>query len=268
MISINKETELAAELIKLWHIDTPIIPSLYSIIQYLSGLACHLNGLISKKDIDAINNFYLNENFLDRVIIAFTAFSQIFKNANLCSSKQFRWALCFDELEIAPNWLQKQIFTEYLRSTNQSILFKITSTPLVEFNNISEEMSADILPSSGNDYNKIQNWICNDSSITSWSEFCTTLYSRVIQNANITKPLDEYLGDYDIIKPLTINTNDCVETDIEEGEYAPNSKVWFLYRALAQQDESFCRYLQDNDLDPNNPFDEKKLDSVLRKLKQ
>ena len=64
------------------------------------------------------------------------AFQEIFKNTSFVNQKKFKWALCFDELEIAPEWLQKKIYTEYLRSTNQSLLFKITSTPLIDWEKI------------------------------------------------------------------------------------------------------------------------------------
>ena len=39
-----------------------------------------------------------------------------------------RWALCFDELELAPAWLQKRLLGE-LRSTNQRFLFKLGTSP-------------------------------------------------------------------------------------------------------------------------------------------
>ena len=68
-------------------------------------------------------------DFYDIVGLGIDAFEQVFKNDTFFQSRDFRWALCFDELEVAPKWLFEELIQKCLRSRNQKILLKMTSTP-------------------------------------------------------------------------------------------------------------------------------------------
>lgn len=273
--AFDKETELSIELINLWELEKPLSPSLYSIIQALNKRVNEINISVKKwrysyqssKNIVFPNYFY--DDFLPLVTMGCCAFQEIFKNISFVNQKKFKWALCFDELEIAPEWLQKKIYTEYLRSTNQSLLFKITSTPLINWEKIYGKELANTIPSKGNDYTVIRTWVYNSETRENWKSFCEKLFSDIlIKNisANL-KPLDIF-GLYEIMnalessEPQTFNPKNTITKD-----FAKDSNSWKLFVYLARKDKSFKEYLESNGVNPENPDYNYKVNEVLRKIK-
>ncbi|MFV0329859.1 MAG: hypothetical protein ACK5KL_08590 [Dysgonomonas sp.] len=271
----DKETELSKELINLWELEKPISPSLYSIVQSLNKRVYNINKLVKKwryslsvkKHINVPDYFF--HDFLLPVSMGCYAFQEIFKEVNFINQKKFKWALCFDELEIAPEWLQKKIFGEYLRSTNQSLLFKITSTPLIDWEKIYGSGNVNIIPSKGNDYSIIRTWVYNFETKESWKIFCEKLFTDVLnKNLQVSlKPIDVF-GEYEIMKALEVtepkifNPRNKIKKDFAKG-----SNSWILFVELAKKDKSFREYLKANGVNPDNPEYKYKEDEVLRKIK-
>lgn len=82
-----------------------------------------------------------------------------------------RWALCFDELEIAPLSVQKDLF-RYLRSTDQRFAFKLAISPS---NDASALLNQEGTASAGNDFDAIPLWFVDQSER---ELFCSRLWEK------------------------------------------------------------------------------------------
>lgn len=82
-----------------------------------------------------------------------------------------RWALCFDELEIAPPTVQNDLF-QYLRSTDQRFIFKLAISPS---NDASKLLNQEGTASVGNDYDAIPLWFSDQGER---ERFCLRLWEK------------------------------------------------------------------------------------------
>lgn len=82
-----------------------------------------------------------------------------------------RWALCFDELEIAPVSVQKDLFS-YLRSTDQRFVFKLAISPS---NDASSLLNQEGTASAGNDFDAIPLWFVDQGER---ELFCSRLWEK------------------------------------------------------------------------------------------
>ena len=83
-----------------------------------------------------------------------------------------RWALCFDELEIAPQSIQENLF-QYLRSTDQRFVFKLAISPS---NDASALLNQETMASAGNDYDAIPLWFIDQRER---EQFCLQLWDKL-----------------------------------------------------------------------------------------
>lgn len=271
--AFDKETELAAELINVWELKRPITPSLYAILQSLNKEVQDIDMWVKRNYADPQNvNFkdapnYFYKDFLTQITIGCDAFKEIFKNNKLLNQKKFKWALCFDELEIAPEWLRKKIFSEYLRSKNQQIIFKVTSTPFMDWDDVFDKDSvANNIPSKENDYNIIRTWVFDTNTGDDWNVFCDKLTRNILfKNINLNIHPEELFGMYDIIKALEVDEPSLKSQT--NKDYIKDSSSWRLFVKLAEKDSSFKRYLEKNSIDPQDPECPEKEDAILRKIK-
>ena len=272
--AFDKETALARELIEVWDIEKPITPSIYSIIQSLNKEVEKIDSWTKKayvipQDADLQNApKYFFKDFLTQVTLGCNAFQEIFKTDSFLSQKKFKWALCFDELEIAPEWLRKKIFSEYIRSKTQNILFKVTSTPLMGWDEVYDNTAiADNIPSKENDYNVIRTWVFDINTGDAWNGFCEKLLKNIwtknTQQQEVA-PLNIF-GKYDILKALEFDEPEFKAST--DKDYIHGSGSWKLFVKLAQRHPSFRDYLNSKKINPENPENPEKEDSVLRKIK-
>lgn len=125
------ETQLSIELINLWGLPKPIVPKIYVISQRLLSYVDDLNVIINKKQTDIFLGDFCYWDFINKVEIAVNAFEEVFKNVMFFKNRPFKWALCFDELEIAPQWLFSVLLKDDIRSRSQKLIFKMTTIPEV-----------------------------------------------------------------------------------------------------------------------------------------
>lgn len=150
-------------LVKAWKLDnTP--PVLEVIRISLKSIIIDVKNAISESNFNYDFPFACKANFEDTISLAIEVFSSKFEFAKK------KWALCFDEMEIAPSWLQDKIVNVCFRSMDQSILFKITATPDWRVQNYESKS-----PSESNDFEIIKCWNCNYSSIQDWKVFCDSV---------------------------------------------------------------------------------------------
>jgi hypothetical protein len=163
-----------------------------------------------------------------------------------------RWALCFDELEIAPLWLQRELMRA-LRSVDQKFLLKLTWSPILPTDLLDHQERQ-------HDYSTIRMWHSHASEARPFAlQFSTQLLRHRLNSPDITPR--------DVFGTSPFSQDDRNESLVEA--YAPGSGAWKAMRSLAAKDQSFREYLKDHHIDPTNPTSHstKVHDEVLRKVK-
>jgi hypothetical protein len=182
----------------------------------------------------------------DAVIRACTIFDEYAE-----SSSPTKWALCFDELEIAPHWLQAELFSA-LRSTDQRFLLKLTWSPLLP-NNLTHREERQ------HDYATIRMW---HGHALDAKPFCKEFSTRFIRDR---------FGSGEHRSPRDIfGTSPFAQEDGDsDNVYKKGGLVWQAMIRLAAGDASFRRYLLEHDISPDNPVsdDVTVRDESLRKVK-
>jgi hypothetical protein len=244
---LEQETKLCKALIKEWRLP-PTLPLLDTIIEALAARLSESYILAErarmKKNLqDALEELpdYFSLDYLASVRIACMLFERIFEKG--FSQK---WALCFDELELAPVWLQDRLFAE-LRSTDERFLFKLSTSPLPTLGGIHEAQPTQ-------DFGVIRLWSHSKSPRHFCEQFVEAILRRHYDGAATA---DRLFG-----SSLTSHTDD-------DKTYARGSFAWHLLRDLAEVDPAFREILLRNEISPADPFTEDihKRDQILRKAK-
>lgn len=268
----NSEKEKDANEIKLckilysqWKFENPIIPNLDSLELELLSYISHLNAEIRKWKTNSSYQPSLKElyyiDFIDLVRSACKAFEMIYK---IDDTK--RWALCFDELEIAPEWLQVELLG-FLRSRDQKILFKLTTAPIISL--FKEELNI-LNASETNDFNVVKIWTSDQVQFKSWAEFCEKLIkSRLSRKSKNSVDLSNIFG-YSLLDKVIIQAFPKVNFDNSKLNFEVNTPTWYITKELAKIDSSFYQFLKEKKIDPLNPVpkDIKQKDQIFRKIKQ
>jgi energy-coupling factor transporter ATP-binding protein EcfA2 len=266
--STSNESKLCSILIDKWSLTKPIIPDLDSIEISLLGEIAFINSEIRKKKVNLgytiPEHKMFNFHYFDLVNIAFTAFEKIF---NVAGKKN--WALCFDELEIAPEWLQFELF-QSLRSRDQKIIFKLTTAPIISLvKRIDGELPA-LNASEKNDYSIIKIWTSNQKDFKIWTEFSDQLIrSRMSRKFNKSIASETLLGVSQLDR-LIEESFKFKKMSKNKMSFEKDTPTWHIIRELAMNDFSFLRFLITKDIDANNPVprNTKEKDEIFRKIKQ
>jgi energy-coupling factor transporter ATP-binding protein EcfA2 len=267
--------EFAAKLIESWSISRPISPDLNSIEGALRNRLTQINSLIEKLQSEILNptglkldEFY-SQDYLDLVKTGCFLFESKYKAHESFKGHQFRWALCFDELEIAPDWLQKDLL-DRMRSSEQNILFKLTTSPIISLTKKIGKSNPEARQEE--DYKVIRTWICKDYDIFSWIAFCKKLTAQKFLKRSINIDPEDIFG-LDLLERNLGLTFDEIDVDstnsFEVKSYSRGSLLWSVFRELAITDSTFSRFLTNKGIVPTNPVPENdaQIDSVFRKIK-
>lgn len=252
--STEKQAALCSRLISAWHLP-PTIPYLPAIEEALESrmsqvrliasraYATHGKSLVGE---DLPKFFYLD--YFTAVKEAITVFDHLF-----CDQRPLRWALCFDELELAPQWLQKRLMME-TRSTDQRFVFKLSTSPLPDFWN---QTPATFL----NDFHRIPMWEYGMEEKKRTFDFCDNLTRSVLLRKGITATPRELFG-------TSLTADYCDGRDKPE-EYGRGSDIWKLIRDAADRDPSLRSILTKKGISATDPATAsvEKRDQVLRKIK-
>ncbi|WP_031426973.1 hypothetical protein [Flavimarina sp. Hel_I_48] len=243
----QKEIELSLELAKIWKLEIKI-PQLDFVKEAINIRIDTFNQFIqnalfnynSEEEIHYDSLLFLNLNYSSSANLAFEIFERIYS----VSGK--KWALCFDELELAPGWLQEDLFRS-LRSTNQKLLFKLSASPILSIKE--QELSA----TSGNDLSLISMWDAPDNNSFARELILNELNKKLGDNYS----LEEFFGTNDVYNRSNKDT------------YQENSRFINLMSELAQKDISFNNFLRKNSLNPSKPtpISSSQKDTLHRKVK-
>jgi len=270
---LKNEAELVQQLIVDWKIARPIAANLWSIKHSLLGRLGEINNHIKKvrtlkiKEEDIQYPEYFYDEYLDSVSLGCDAFENIFGSDPYFSDSNFKWALCFDELEIAPSWLQFELLSLLRSLANQKLLFKLTMVPLVMINNKQGEL-VEITAREREDFSIIRTWTYSQISINNWESFSRKLIEDKFRRKNTKINPISLFGSDSLDRNIQITFNGDENFKPKKG-YTEGSYVWFLFKELAIIDSTFREFLKGNRISPSNPIphEEGQKDSIFRKVK-
>jgi hypothetical protein len=136
-----------------------------------------------------------------------------------------RWALLFDEVELASLHLRRYI-EQLLRGASPSLLIKVSLSPYTDSGTI---INTPLGGMAGHDFVPISLTYPDKASAY---EFTVELMQRRLAAFGITRPVEELLGASDL-------------DDTEGSEYGGID----TYKALAERDSSFHDYLEEKEID-------------------
>lgn len=260
------EFEVGKILKEGWDIENEVLPTFDDIELKILTRVNFLNSLV-KKSIFSQKRIISNEipkyvfsDFFDLVKIGIKVFEQ---KAEIPSDH--KWALCFDELEIVPKFIQLKLIS-FLRSVDQKYIFKLTTTPLFNMeNNIIEA-------SQGNDFSTIKLWVYDETGLKKWRKFCEKLLFTRLESLHDIKKNDfkRLFGHYNLDEIIREEFNDFRNSGKNltqfDGSFSSGlgkgSSMYFLFKYLAETDTSFFDFLKKRNINPNNPYTS---DKILQK---
>ncbi|KAA6465275.1 ATP-binding protein [Acidobacteria bacterium AB60] len=227
------------------------IPSFREIrLRLLQWMELIQSGLI-KRDADTVRHILdsIPASLTAHSISAVTKACKVF-DEYVSSKSQSRWALCFDELEIAPEWLQRELLAS-LRSFDQQFLFKLTWSPILPRHLMPQQEKL-------HDYAPIKMW---HTGATDARSFCSEFATRFLRD----RLGDHTLNPRDVFGPSPFAQEDSDAV----GAYRPGSPEWHAMVQLASIDTSFREYLEKRNISPSNPATDSVAlrDESLRKVK-
>lgn len=150
-----------------------------------------------------------------------------------------RWALLFDELELAPRWIREELFRS-LRSADSRFLFKLSMSP---YNDDTAGLDQSMAATPGNDYDEIPLWYAHKED---GAPFCHVLWESMLKERQLPNaPPEEVLGRSE----FETLTDEWVDAGTA---YSPGSRLQKRVARAAQHDPSFAEYLREKDIDVND----------------
>lgn len=225
--------ELVGELRSPWHIN-PSLNSLRSLEHALTFRLSEIGELVSKcsKGEDDLAGYgYLDLHFLKAASAAIQVFD------DLIGQPDSRWALCFDELEVAPPPITAELFAA-LRSDDEKILLKFALAPFSPEGIPAPEHAP---PSSGDDYREVRLWNARKEDNY---RFCEALLQGILKDRG-WKSLP---SGKELLGASIFDTNQSEWQELGTS-YRAGTKIHSHFVSLSLKDPSFSKYLKRNKID-------------------
>lgn len=235
-LSRSAEVELVRRIANAWHV-TPQIPTLLSLRQELSGRLLEIREFSSQETLlepeGRAGRFagirYLHLHFLSAAGVAAEAFDDI------AVTRGEKWALLFDELELAPDWLVETLLRS-IRSTDERFLFKLSMSP---YTSEVKGLTGPQAPRASNDYEQVSLWYAHKED---GYDFCRALFRAMLQGRGLP-----------IVDPTVVFGHSYFETNADEWQagtaYMQGSRLQKRFKQLAKKDRTFRDYLQSRNVD-------------------
>jgi hypothetical protein len=250
----EKETSLSrqfAELLKL----SPALPTLLSIKQSLRIRLSQIRVLANQGSLDNQSSFavklmhleYLHLDFLDVSATLTTFFNDYIHEAGA------KWALLFDELETAPDWIVEQLFAALRVDTK--VILKLAISPVSPTAHqalVSHDGAAET-----QDYRQVKLWYSDRVNARS---FCEAVWKSLTRKAGITVSSREALG-ASAFEP-------AAPGDVRhKNPYAPGEYWARTFASLSNKDRSFAAFLKQKNifLEDLGRANQQTKDTVLRR---
>ena len=238
-LSENTEIEVVKSICSAWDI-TDTIPSLLALRQALTRRLLQIRTIANQEATlgedgrpERIGGItFLHLHFLQAAGYAI----EIFDDA--VDGKGSKWALLFDELELAPNWVQDELLRS-LRSTDDRFLFKLALNP---FTSNTYLLRTPTSPAPGQDFDQIPLWYAEKRDSYA---FCNSLWHEMLSQHELPSvPAKKMLGASNFDTPYE-------EWRAFGTAYRPGSRWSRRFASLAAKDKSFRIYLDSHNIDLN-----------------
>lgn len=240
LVSLSRENEakLVHILADAWYLK-PDIDSFLGIrlslrqrLSQIHEIASRIQNCSADEAWNEIKNIqFLHLHFLTSLVLAVEAFNGITDRSH------DRWAILFDELELAPKFIRQQLIIS-LRSIDQRLLFKLSISPYSEDVGLLES-ALSAMP--GQDYLPIRLWYPRkEDSYT----FCEALLESMLkQHGGSPAEPEKVFGKSEF-------DTEAIEWTVHGTAYHSHARLARRFQALADKDISFGRYLAEHDIDP------------------
>lgn len=248
-IDKEKEAQIVGEIARTLHAK-PTIPTLLSLKHAMTSRLAEIHSIAQKTvrlgmDADLRDYEFLYTDALTAAGLAIQVFDDV------CGDPDGKWALLFDELEIAPDRIQNRLIAG-TRSTNPKFLFKLALSP---FSSHVNATGVGGTPSPGNDYDQIQLWYAHKEqggASKQKRKFCISLWESMVQNRGGISLIPSNVfgeGFFDIGIESSIPAPGQ-RTKKNVNPYGPTGKWGSCFIRLYQNDPTFKVYLDERKIDP------------------
>ncbi|KHG33181.1 hypothetical protein [Sulfurospirillum sp. MES] len=241
-LSKEQEIELTKRLASALSL-TIEIPSLdyimFQLRKRLSDIGVFLNKNRNCALADTLNNDadlskYVFFDFIPTIALVIEVLNSTFVDKNQ------KWALLFDELEIAPREIRNELF-ENLRSTgDQRIIFKLSISPYAEDLNLSEPTGS----YAGHDYVPINLTYAKKEKAM---PFCLALFQQICRIYKI-----DHMSPEEIFGTSIFDQGNENKKNTTIPAYSKDSLQYERFSRLANKDPSFNYYLKAKNIDIEN----------------
>lgn len=251
------EAEVTRLIARLW-LCSPEIPTFLSLKQTLRERLSFLHRLASKlaalksSSVDVISNIdFIHSDLLTDFTNAIDLFNETFDD------RDRRWALAVDELEIAPEFIQRSLF-DALRSTDHRILIKLAISPYSA--NASALYRDPAAPQPGNDVTEIPLWYPRqDEAVEFGKRLFLSVVGRDSRFGGLTT--EQILG-----HSLVGESGNA--GGAQKQRYKRGGAIARAFVELATKDKSFAAYLANWNISPDalDPSDDSDNGPRIRKI--
>lgn len=259
-----QETEIVKQLIKVWLISSDGVPS-PSFRALRRALRTRINSLSSFRP-----NFPDKDLAVSRVHEALRASQFDFENTVLqatgivedVTEVKRRWALSFDEVELAPDFIQTSLFKR-LRSPSSSLVYKLAVAPFVPAADMLNEVS---MPGVSNDWTPIPLWYVDQNEA---QRFCEDLWHQIYRDIAPSIPSPSLLfGQSDISEQSDSSLTKPLPGFKNESKYAEGGVWQKAFEELYRKDSTFRTFIDRKEIDIKrlNSSVLKKRHSEIRKI--
>jgi hypothetical protein len=160
----------------------------------------------------------------------------------LIGDPEGKWALLFDEFEIAPIQLQEFIFRRF-RSTGKKLIYKVALVPCADS---WDALNASATVSENNDYVRVVLWYPDKASVMKISD---SLYEAIRRSSK--------LKGYPANPSKVFGQNQFVlgddGSDLDPNAPLGHGKAWArVFKSLREKDLKFANFLYERRIDPDN----------------
>lgn len=234
------------------------VPTLQECSQALRRLSSDVRGLINLKDFGRLNDLVssvsprLYSDAVDPIINACKIYNELVDER----IRVMRWGICFDEVEIAPTWFGRELFSSLRSLSEQEFLLKFTWSPILPGEDEGGAQEA-------NDYDPIKLW---SAHVLDPKEFCEALTGNFLK---AKFPDSNYKAEN------LLGASVFASEGADEEPSAIYQKGSILHRAmleLAEKDQQFAMFVESKRILLNEGFvveGEKGnvMDKIFRKMK-
>jgi energy-coupling factor transporter ATP-binding protein EcfA2 len=232
----SQEARLVTELAKAWYIEN-IVPSLKALKHALTLRLSRIFEIASQesycdtaeRDDRFVDNPLLHIHFLRATSHAIEVFN------DFANDDYGKWALLFDELELAPECVYQEL-TKSLRSFDDRCLIKLSLSPFTEEVRFLEEVTD---PMPGHDFDVIPLWHAHKET---GFRFCEDLLAAMLARNKLPPAQAEKIFGDSLFDPLRKNRAAIQST------YKPGSPRQRAFHNLEMKDLSFRKYIKQRGL--------------------